>query len=138
MPSQANIDGDAQGDDCDGDDDNDGLADASDSCAKVAGNATGCPPVGGALSLKYSAKKKRFKGAVDSSAAACELGRPVTIFRKKKGDDLRVTGAMTDATGKYKVSKRAKDGKYYAVVDQILVMGSADCAAAKSAKVTVG
>jgi fibronectin-binding autotransporter adhesin len=46
--SQANNDGDAQGDACDADDDNDGVPDASDACPTAAAStANGCPATGG-------------------------------------------------------------------------------------------
>jgi virginiamycin B lyase len=135
---QTNTDGDSQGDACDDDDDNDGVADGSDSCSTTAGNATGCPAATGALSLKYSTKNERFKGGLSSSDAACLADRPVTIFRKKKGDDPNVAGTTTDAGGPYKVSKHAKDGRYYAVVSTALVPGSADCAGASSPRINIG
>jgi CSLREA domain-containing protein len=48
-PTQANNDGDAQGDACDPDDDNDNVSDASDNCPTVAGTAAnaGCPATTG-------------------------------------------------------------------------------------------
>ena len=45
---QQNNDGDAQGDACDADDDNDGVADSSDACPTIpASTANGCPPSDG-------------------------------------------------------------------------------------------
>jgi CSLREA domain-containing protein len=135
---QADLDGDGLGDACDADDDGDGVGDDADSCATAAGGVTGCPAATGALTLKYSASNERFRGTLTSSAAACLPNRAVSIFRKKKGDDPKVAGATTDPGGAYKASKRAKDGKYYAVVDQALVARSADCARAQSSTAKAG
>jgi hypothetical protein len=46
-PGQENNDGDAAGDACDSDDDNDGFADGADACPTTAGTAGGCPAGGG-------------------------------------------------------------------------------------------
>ena len=61
---QANNDGDAQGDACDPDDDNDGFADTTDQCVTQAGIAdnAGCPVTGRrAAALKKCKKKKTAK-----------------------------------------------------------------------------
>jgi hypothetical protein len=97
----------------------------------------GCPTGSGELSLKYSARKQRFRGVVTSSVAACAPDRAVGVYRKRKGDDPKIANATTDASGGFIATKRAKAGKYYAMVDPRLVADSAGCAAARSPKIKV-
>lgn len=115
------------------DTDMDGVPDASDNCNLLAApTASGCPAAAGALTLKYSAKRKRFKGRLTSPQSACEPGREVTVFKRVPGPDREMGDASTGATGGYKLKKRAGPGKYYSTAPVAVVADVAECAAARS------
>jgi hypothetical protein len=87
------------------------------------------------LSIRYSAKRKRFRGRIRSSSTAC-LGGKVKVFRVQKGRDPKVASDRADASGKWAASEDAGDGRYYASIGK-RTAGAISCPAAKSATVKV-
>jgi hypothetical protein len=69
-----------------------------------------------ALKLSYSKGKELFKGHLISGDDACKRAK-VKVFRKRHGDDHKIGSDKTDAKGKLKLHRRARDGEYYAAVD---------------------
>ncbi len=141
-PSQANADGDAQGDACDPDDDNDGRPDVSDKCPTKAGpgRPSGCPLVARKLSASFKASKKRFQGVLGAgSVAACASRQKVTLLRRRRGQDPTIAQTQTAGDGSWSVKvAKPRHGSYYAAVGAITAAGVADCGAVSSKAVKVG
>jgi Ca2+-binding RTX toxin-like protein len=137
-PAQEDNDGDAMGDACDPDDDNDGRADVNDSCAlAAAATASGCPSAVRALTLRYAKRKEVFKGLLSSDEPMCVPAQEVTVFRKRKSGDTEMGTATTSAVGKYKLHQHAGRGRYYSSVEVNVIPDVAECKAAKSPRVRV-
>ena len=80
-PSQANNDGDAQGDICDSDDDNDGILDTQDPCRLVAGTATSGACDDACTMWGYSAVSSRRIPIVPNTPAASAT--PAQVRRRR-------------------------------------------------------
>jgi hypothetical protein len=116
------------------DDDNDGVPEGTDQCPALP-NATssGCPEVARELTLRYSAKRERFKGRLTTAGPQeCVDNQEVSIFRRAKGPDKHIGDAVTHPNGKYKLNKHARRGRYYSKAAEIVVPDVADCQPAKS------
>jgi 6-phosphogluconolactonase (cycloisomerase 2 family) len=90
------------------------------------------------LTIKYQAKKNRFKGKITSNEADCIDGEKVTVFRKKKGPDKKLGSKDTDANGKWKLKQKNADGKFYATVGETVLPDDDVCLAVQSKKTKVG
>ena len=153
-PDQSDLDGDRTGDACDPDDDNDGVADASDNCPRRRqrrpgrlgrrprrqrvrqhpGHGAGdayhhddpdaahdhrrphpTPPPRHTTRLHRrlrlrpygrpaspSRGRHRLVGTVESAAVGCRSDVPVTIWRKRSGEDRKLIVVTTRATGKFR------------------------------------
>ncbi len=150
-PGQANSDqglpdADLLGDECDGDDDNDGVADAADACPVTAASTSdGCAassqPPGRTTSvtqliLSFSRRGgAHFSGRYTGDSAICTAAR-ITIFKKVPGKDKRVGSATSNADGDFAKKKGVPPGKYYATAAEI-VTETVTCTAAKSKTVRV-
>ena len=100
------------------------------------------PPVGQPgpreVSLKYAKKIHRFKGSVSSPVASCADGVEVELWKRRKGDDRRVSAVTTSASGKFRTSKVRKRGRYYVTVASAFVdLGAVECVAKMSRAVKV-
>jgi hypothetical protein len=126
---------DTDGDGCkdageDANDDNDSLADTVDSCDTIfAAPPSGCPVQERALTLKYSARKKKFGGELTAPSPACRAGEEVTIT---KTNGTVVGTARTSDGGSYSLRKKARRGKYFATVAEHVEPDVAACSAAVS------
>ena len=68
------------------------------------------------LSIAYKKRTKSFSGRVTSGEAACVDGEAVELYLERSGTDRRLAIDGTSGTGKWKVARKAKEGKrYYAV-----------------------
>jgi hypothetical protein len=116
------------------DDDADGVPEGTDRCPAISSaTQSGCPEAARALTLKYSAKRERFTGKLTATGPPeCVDSKDVSIFRKVNGPDKHVGDTTTKPSGKYKLAKHAKRGKYYSSVDQTVVPNVAQCEAATS------
>ncbi len=123
------------------DEDADGVNDAADACpaADGGGNASGCPSAARTLTLKYSARRKRFTGTlVAPGFADCHQSRAVSVWMKRAGVDKQVGQPTTDTNGKYSLDTRGKPRKrYYAQVDEEVIAPVAQCEAATSPTIKV-
>jgi hypothetical protein len=116
-PDQANNDGDAQGDACDADDDNDGVADASDACpTQAASTANGCAATPGDNESPQTTIDKGPKKTTSSSKATIKFSsnEPGSTFECKL--DKKPFKPCTSPArfknlkpGRHKVSVRAID-----------------------------
>ena len=140
--NQVNTDGDAQGDACDPDDDNDGVADIGD--IKIA-RPSPAPSREQRLPDRRSHDQReglRSQGeeggqsqalgqarGCPSAPAACEARQKVKVERKKAGSGFESVGSdRTDANGAYSLKVKVKKTTIY----RARVDGSSACAAAKS------
>ena len=89
-----------------------------------------------ALTLTYSGKSDKFKGALRSNEPACLAGK-VKVFEKAKGKDPKVGADKTNVAGKWSFEDRGVDGKFYATVPEKTVPAGT-CPAAKSRSKKVG
>jgi hypothetical protein len=116
---------------CAPDQDGDGVPDASDSCAGTAARtASGCPLATTSLTAKYRLGK--FKGALTSSSQQCSAAQGVTVWKVRKGPDLKVGARTTASDGRFKIKRAKKPGRYYATSPRSVVPGIAECPAARS------
>jgi hypothetical protein len=69
------------------------------------------------LSLRYS--KRSFRGRLTSTAQHCYAQRKVSVLRKRPGPDAKIGSDVTDASGRYVVPARRRNGKFYAKTGQI-------------------
>lgn len=102
--------------------------------------SNGCPAQSTTTAtLRYVAKRKRFTGVVRADFDQCVPRRAVTVFRQVKGPDRQVGSDRTSDGGRYAVgvSKRPKNGKYYARVDPKWTLG-ARCFFVKSPRIKIG
>lgn len=133
---QLDSDSDRAGNACDLDDDGDAKPDAADRCPLVAASSsTGCPMVERTVKLKQ--KKRVLVGTLSADVAGCRAGQAATVWQARKGKDRRIDRARSSASGTFKTKLRRRTGKFYAKVSASSVSGVADCAGAKSRKVTV-
>lgn len=70
-----------------------------------------------ALTLGYSDRSDKFKGAIRSNEPACLAGK-VKVFEKEKGKDPKVGADKTNAAGKWSFEERGADGRFYASVPE--------------------
>ncbi|MEX2394888.1 MAG: vWA domain-containing protein [Actinomycetota bacterium] len=132
---QVDTDEDTAGDACDANDDADGLLDVDDSCRVIAATtASGCPLDVASLTLKYSAKKRMFKGTLTSSIGACLEGRVVSVSKQTSSGPAFVGAVPTQSTGVYKLRKRARRGTYIASIDVTVEDDAGECSAQTATK----
>jgi len=122
------------------DEDNDGINDDVDGCPSTAGEVAGggCPIALGSVTIKYSKKKRRFKGAVSTPGFGCSAGRGVDLYRKQEGDDklIRQTNSEPDST--WAIDKRGKPGaRYYAMITDAFRQDVALCEEATSPTIKI-
>jgi subtilisin-like proprotein convertase family protein len=96
---------------------------------------TGCPAKSRNVTLKRT--KKHFKGRLKSGFAPCKAGQKVQVWKVRPGADLKVGTAKTSGAGSYKLKRKAKAGKYYALAQATILPTQARCLKAKSPKVRV-
>ena len=123
---------------CNPDDDDDGVPDVEDVCPSLAGDGTasGCPHAARSLTLVYDAPSGRFNGALTApSAAACEPGRQVTLWRLLPGPDQVAGSTLTAGNGAYSLDAPDDGGTYYARADAGTIADVADCGEATSSTV---
>ena len=122
------------------DSDLDGTGDACDPTPYVP--VAPLPPVGQPgpreLTLTYAKKVHRFKGAVSSTVASCRSGTEVVLWKKRKGDDRRLSMVRATSAGKFRTAKVRKPGRYYVTVASALVdLSAVECEAKTSRTVRV-
>jgi hypothetical protein len=88
------------------------------------------------LSIRYKQAKREFSGKVKADGAGCVEGDSVTLLKKRDGDDKVLGDDESAASGKYKVQKRGRPGRYYADVEQSTDLGAL-CYADRSPTLTV-
>ena len=136
--NQINTDGDTVGDACDPDDDSDGRIDTLDGCRIAAApTATGCPTASRTAGLEHKKRKDRLAITIASLAPACEAATKVTLMRKLKGADRRLTGFTTNSTGHYRIKAPRKAGRYYVKARASYAPGAAECGADSSPTVRI-
>ena len=105
--------------------DEDNVPIPTDRCPVVDGNgfANGCPLYDRALTITYKKRAGRFVGRLGATDPGHRLrrGMPVTVWRVRPGPDRRIGKDLTNAYGRYAVTKRAKPGRYYATAPGILI-----------------
>jgi hypothetical protein len=90
------------------------------------------------LSIRYRARRGRFKGRLKSTKPACVRRQPVKVFRRKRGPDPKIGRDLTNARGKYAVRKRHAHGRFYAKVKKKPIAGVGLCKAARSRTIHLG
>lgn len=86
------------------------------------------------LTIKYS---KKFKGKIVPDNSSCAVGT-VKVFRKRSGKDERIGKDDTDGQGRYVVKKNAKQGRYYAKIQEQEIEPGLVCEDAESPTIKVG
>ena len=79
--------------------------------------------------------KAKFEGKIDSSKSNCIPDRKVKLYRKSNGNNKKVGGDETSGKGKFSIglgSPPAKDGKYYAEVNEANVGNNGNTCLAKT------
>lgn len=91
------------------------------------------------LTLSYSKKSKAFKGKLKAplDPEACAASQKVTVFKKRKGADLKLGSPKTDSQGAYKLKDPGRNGTYYASIAEKTI-GQSVCKSAKSGTVQLG
>jgi len=122
------------------DSDGDGRIDEGDGCPAIPGTPEGggCPISEGSVTIKYSKRKKRFKGAVATPGFACSGGRGVDLYLKQQGDDKLVRQTITDPDSTWAIDKRGRPGKrYYARISDAFRPNEAACEEAVSRTIQI-
>jgi hypothetical protein len=101
----------------------------------------GPPPnvtVSRTLTLAYSKKKKAFSGKLKApkDPDTCAAKQKVSVFKKRKGPDLKLGSPKTNASGSYTLKNSGKKGTYYSSVPSAK-HGITTCKAAKSDTVQI-
>lgn len=118
---------------CAPDRDGDAVPDRTDACGSInATTASGCPAATQAMSLRY--RRGAFKGVLSSSAPACRAGKPVVVWKVRRGPDRRIGTATTRANGSYRLARPRRAGRYYVTTRAIVVRDVAQCPGARSAR----
>lgn len=74
------------------------------------------------ITIAYeSGKTPKFTGKVGSQEPMCKRARDVTVKKIKRGKDLIVGKATTNARGRYSVPARRANGRFYATVKRATV-----------------
>jgi hypothetical protein len=90
------------------------------------------------LSLKYSARKRRFTGKLLTPVAlGCDEGRDVSVWRDVTGPDELVGQSTTDVLGSFVLTGRAKRGKYFATVGAAPAVDGFPCPDGRSRTITI-
>ena len=99
------------------------------------GGGGGATEITRTLSLGYSEKSDKFKGALKSNEPACLAGK-VKVFEKVKGKDPKVGSDKTNDTGKWAFKEKGADGKFYgSVAEKTVPAGTCPAAKSKAKKV---
>jgi hypothetical protein len=87
------------------------------------GFSNGCPLYDRALTIAYKKRGGRFVGRLGTTDPHHRLrrGMPVTVWRARPGRDRRIGKDLTNAFGRYVVSKRVRPGRYYATAPGVLL-----------------
>jgi subtilisin-like proprotein convertase family protein len=118
------------------DEDADGVEDHVDACPDLGGDvATGCPVASAHLGAAY--RNGRFRGSLLSPVPGCKAGRPVTIWKVRRGPDRLIGTVTTRPDGAYRLVRPRRPGRYYATSPAHLVPTEADCLPAHSARFRV-
>jgi uncharacterized delta-60 repeat protein len=111
--------------------DADGVADDLDLCDRVAATGPdGCPHYARAVTIRYSNRDTAFRGRVSSEQRDCEWYVPVSIFRHRPGEDVRIGRPSSART--YWVRFPRRPGWYYAKVRRSLEWDFGVCEGARS------
>ena len=76
-----------------------------------------CSHPGRSLTIKYAARRNRFKGRVRSADARCRPGK-ISVFKVKPGADRKVASATAAASGRWSARERNAHGRYYATTPE--------------------
>jgi subtilisin-like proprotein convertase family protein len=111
--------------------DGDGLDVPADLCPNLpAATSTGCTVAARSVGAKYRSGK--FRGALSSPVAGCQVGRDVTVFRVRSGADARVGTVRTRADGSWRLARAKRKGRFYATSPSVVVPDAAECPAVTS------
>ncbi len=90
------------------------------------------------LSISYSHKRERFKGALSSQKAECNSDQKVVLFERRPGDDRRVGADTTNDAGGWRVREPDAAGRFLAQVKETVLPAAGTCLAAASKTLRVG
>lgn len=122
---------------CEPDTDGDGVADSVDRCVSTPADTTsGCPPATRDLTSTY--RRGAFRGTLSSDTHACRASREVTVWKVRRGADLRIGTDTTSAKGAYALTRDKKRGTYYATSRRVVVTDVAECPAVTSDRFRIG
>jgi hypothetical protein len=69
-----------------------------------------------ALTIRYNRRQKAFTGSVGSSRKRCQTFRAVTLKKHRPGPNRSVGTDNSNRSGNWKIRRRARRGRFYAVV----------------------
>jgi hypothetical protein len=119
------------------DSDGDGVIDATDVCVQLKGSsANGCPDIARLLSLTRVVAGEKLKGTL-GPAGGCASGETVRLYRVKPGRDQRIGTATTKQSGRFKLTKSARAGRYYAIVGPRTIVDVGNCLPTQSKRIVV-
>lgn len=122
-----------------GDPDGDGVLGTADRCPDRRGaRPHGCPVAARRLTLRHSARTRRFTVRLTSADPACRSRQGVVLRRVRRGPDPRVGRSVrTTTTGRATVRRTVRPGRYYVQVAARTLPGRVHCAAARARAVRV-
>lgn len=134
---QSDADWDGPGDACDendqdgpaGNPDGDEWGNGEDNCDNAPEDVDGvmdldgCPDkeVATDASVNYAERPDRIKGALSAKSSKCEVGREVSLFKAKKGQDAKVGSTASSPKGTYGFDLDGRRGKFYVKVTKALL-----------------
>ena len=90
-------------------------------------------------SLCRSERRDSSAGAVSSQTASCKGSQRVTVYKARRGPDLKIGTVMSTSTGGYRLARRnPARGTYYTSVVRQTLPGIGVCVAAESPNFKVG
>lgn len=114
------------------DQDGDGTPDDADKCPAVGGPPpSGCPPIARKLTIRYFNGLKSFQGKL-TPAGPCATAADVEVFKRRPGPDRRLGSATTDASGKYRLPRKRRPGRYYVTADAVIEPSQGSCTDTRS------
>jgi hypothetical protein len=120
-----------------GDSDGDGLDDLVDGCPTVASaNPTGCPSATRTARLRWLEGRDRLEARVLSPEQTCASRARVSLWRVRRGADVKVEGANASYAGRQRF-RAVRRATYYVTVSASYSSGRAECLGAVSRKVRV-